>query len=120
MAKTITPPVNPPAPASGEVKPPETSTQPPAQDPTQGPTNPPEGDPGATPPDPTPDAPKPSDPAPNTSTSKAPTFRYRVNWRLSGFRKEELIAGDTVLATEEEAAPYLGGVLTLDEAEDED
>lgn len=85
MAKTNTPPVNPPAPAPGEVKPPETSTQPPAQDPAQG-----------------------------------PTFRYRVNWHLLGFREEELNAGDTVMATEEEAAPYLGGVLTLDEPEDED
>jgi hypothetical protein len=41
------------------------------------------------------------------------TQRYAVNWRFEGFRENPLVEGDTVDATEDEAAPYVGGVLSL-------
>lgn len=38
--------------------------------------------------------------------------RYRVNWVFLGFKGKDWAKGDTVEATPEEAAPYLGGVLS--------
>lgn len=51
----------------------------------------------------------PQPPAPPAPEAKA---RFRVNWHFAGFRKEDLLEGDEVEATEHEAAPFLGGVLT--------
>jgi hypothetical protein len=39
---------------------------------------------------------------------------YRVNWAFLGFQDKDWAPGDTLTATDEEAAPYLGGVLTLE------
>lgn len=50
-------------------------------------------------------------PAPEAKT------RFRVNWHFTGFRQEDLFEGDEVEATEDEAAPFLGGVLTRIEEE---
>jgi hypothetical protein len=44
----------------------------------------------------------------------APTQTYRVNWHFLGFKDQTFNEGDLVEATEEEAAPYLGGVLSLE------
>ena len=38
--------------------------------------------------------------------------RFRVNWHFTGFRPCELQEGDVIEATEAEAAPYVGRVLT--------
>lgn len=41
--------------------------------------------------------------------------RYRANWRLTGLKGKDAVLhpGDTIELTEEEAAPYIGGVLSL-------
>ncbi|OQA32528.1 MAG: hypothetical protein BWY56_02236 [Acidobacteria bacterium ADurb.Bin340] len=44
--------------------------------------------------------------------------RFRVNWHFTGFRPCELQEGDVVEATEAEAAPYLGRVLTRIETQE--
>ena len=43
--------------------------------------------------------------------------KFRVNWHFTGFREKDLQPGDEVETTEEEAAPYLGHVLTRLESE---
>ena len=43
--------------------------------------------------------------------------RYRVQNLFQGFRDVDLLEGDIVEATEDEAAPYLGSVLTRIEGE---
>ena len=74
--------------------------------PVSNPLQPSDSDPGA--------APSP-DTAPEIPAAMPPanTFRYRVNWRFDGFREDVLEFGDTVEDSEDEAAPFVGGVLTL-------
>lgn len=49
--------------------------------------------------------------------SMSSTHKYRVNWLFQGFRDRDLQGGDVVTATESEAAPYLGNVLSRLEEE---
>lgn len=54
--------------------------------------------------------------AKNLNAPTSPKMRrYRVNWLFQGFREKDLQAGDLVEATEAEAAPFLGGVLSHEE-----
>lgn len=59
------------------------------------------------------EVPKTPEPAASTPSPPAPdNIRCRVRWHFTGFRDVELQAGDEVVTTETEAAPFLGGVLT--------
>ena len=58
-------------------------------------------------------APEPPSDLPLTPES-ASLNSYRVNWVFLGFKGKDWAKGDTVEATPEEAAPYLGGVLSLE------
>ena len=62
--------------------------------------------PGAVPP-----APEPPAPEPPAHEPPAPA-RFRVRWHFTGFRPYDLNEGDEVEATEDEAAPFVGGVLS--------
>lgn len=75
------------------------------------PLDPPAADPSAVPQGaaPTPE----SSATPPNAAPPVTTQRYAVNWRFEGFRENPLVEGDTVDATEDEAAPYVGGVLSL-------
>jgi hypothetical protein len=44
---------------------------------------------------------------------------YRANWMLQGLKGKTLKPGDTVSLNPEEAEPYLGGVLSLVESDEE-
>ena len=56
-----------------------------------------------------PAAPPTSDPA-----TSSPVRTYRVNWNFDEFKGQKWSENDLVEATEEEAAPFLGGVLSLE------
>lgn len=99
MAKKHNHTPQPPAPAPGAAETAPVQSADPAADP-QTTTS---AEPGSNP-----------EPAPKAKTK---TRAYRVNWHLSGFLGKEFHTGDTVHATEAEAAPYLSGVLSLDEDE---
>lgn len=53
-------------------------------------------------------------PAPASGAAHVPPAlpRYRANWLFLGFKGQDLQPGDEIEATEEEAAPYVGNVLT--------
>ncbi len=57
-------------------------------------------------------------PDPEPSEEVTATARFRVNWHFTGFRPCELQEGDVIEATEAEAAPYLGRVLTRIETQE--
>ena len=70
--------------------------------------------PAAVEPDPVvpPEGPEPAAAPTAPELPASPAIRCRVNWHFAGFRERELHEGDEVETTEDEAAPYLGGVLT--------
>lgn len=40
-------------------------------------------------------------------------MRYKANWNISGLKGKELKPGDTIELTKDQAAPYIGGCLSL-------
>lgn len=116
MAKHQNPPAQSPATVPGAVPPvsePDPTVQPAAPGAVE-PENEPE--PQAAPePDPsTQDPTLEVQPSQQSAEAKA---AFRVNWLFVGFREDDLAEGDVVVATEAEAAPFLGGVLTRIEPE---